>query len=46
MSFSNYGELCTEVYDHPKDVSVCADFEDGKKPSNGKQKFVYQATKR
>jgi SAM-dependent methyltransferase len=28
-----------------KDVSVSADFEDGKKPTNGSQKFVYQATK-
>ncbi|GMK44381.1 methyltransferase [Paenibacillus glycanilyticus] len=27
------------------DVTVCADFVDGKKPSNGNQKFVYQATK-
>ncbi|ACT01544.1 class I SAM-dependent methyltransferase [Paenibacillus sp. JDR-2] len=26
-------------------VTVCADFEDGKKPSSGNQKFVYQATK-
>lgn len=27
------------------EVVVCADFEDGKKPTNGNQKFVYQATK-
>lgn len=26
-------------------VSVCADFEDGKKPTRGDQKYVYQATK-
>lgn len=26
-------------------VVVCADFEDGKKPTSGNQKFVYQATK-
>ncbi|RXZ77610.1 class I SAM-dependent methyltransferase [Paenibacillaceae bacterium] len=27
------------------DVNVCADFEDGKKPTRGDQKFVYQAIK-
>jgi hypothetical protein len=29
-----------------KNVSVSADFENGKKPTNGNQKFVYQATKK
>jgi len=28
------------------DVEVCADFVDGRKPTNGNQKIVYQATKK
>lgn len=28
------------------DITVCADFEDGKQPTDGSQKFVYQAIKK